>query len=97
MGRVLLAMGMVLAGMAGGLIFWDTETLHGPFLLDDRGTVTMNPCVKPEIPGSWERLWTHDYWGQDALTSPKSHKSFRPITTTTLRWNYAYGGMDTYG
>ena len=33
----------------------------------------------------------------DQLTDPKSHKSFRPITTATLRLNYAWANAVTPG
>mmetsp|Transcript_30524 Transcript_30524/g.58776 ORF Transcript_30524/g.58776 Transcript_30524/m.58776 type:complete len:753 (-) Transcript_30524:423-2681(-) len=99
MGRhTLVTLGAVaVAILTGAVQFFDQETLHGPFLLDDRGTVTQNPCVKPEIPGSWERLWTYDYWCHQKLTDKDSHKSFRPITTLTFRWNYSFHGLDTFG
>jgi len=77
--------------------YWDWETLHGPFLLDDRGTVSQNPSViEAANPKSWARVWTHDYWGHDKLTLPSSHKSFRPITTLSYRWNFIFTGLDTF-
>jgi hypothetical protein len=45
--------------LVGVAQYWDHETLHGPFLLDDRGTVSQNPSViEAAHPQSWERVWT---------------------------------------
>eukprot|EP00299_Pterocystis_sp_00344_P011886 c5617_g1_i1.p1 GENE.c5617_g1_i1~~c5617_g1_i1.p1 ORF type:complete len:676 (+),score=128.13 c5617_g1_i1:160-2028(+) len=42
----------------------------------------------------WD-IWYHDYWGE-SLSSKTSHKSWRPITTYTFRWNYARSGLDLF-
>ncbi|KAK3256699.1 hypothetical protein CYMTET_34178 [Cymbomonas tetramitiformis] len=73
----------------------DWEALNGQFLLDDKGTVTDNPTVRPEAP--WWLLWQRDYWGKDDIGSRQSHKSYRPITNLTFRWNYLYNELDTFG
>jgi hypothetical protein len=45
--------------IVGAVQYWDWETLHGPFLLDDRGTVSQNPSViEAANPKSWARVWT---------------------------------------
>ena len=51
------------------------------------GTVWKNPCLThPNAEWSW--IWQRDFWGRDNLTSPLSHKSWRPLTTATykLQW-----------
>lgn len=41
-------------------------------------------------------LLVHDFWGQN-ITLSDSHKSYRPITVLTYRWNYALHGIDSTG
>jgi hypothetical protein len=36
------------------------------------------------------QILKRDFWGGDQLTDPKSHKSFRPIVTASLRLNYMH-------
>lgn len=38
-------------------------------------------------------LLTHDFWGRD-ISEGLSHKSWRPLTTLTFRWNYLTGGLE---
>mmetsp|Transcript_31612 Transcript_31612/g.70893 ORF Transcript_31612/g.70893 Transcript_31612/m.70893 type:complete len:642 (+) Transcript_31612:563-2488(+) len=55
-----------------------------------------NPnIVDPNL--DWDRLMRTDYWGLEMFDPDKwTHKSFRPLTTLTFRWNYqSFGGMDT--
>ena len=40
-------------------------------------------------------LW-HDFWGQD-ISSPTSHKSYRPLTVLTYRLDFLVYGLDAYG
>lgn len=72
-------------GVIGSGVYWNEEALHGELVYDDAGTVTRNPCVKPDR--AWQDVWKHDFWGTE-LVSSRSHKSFRPVTTMTYRWNY---------
>ena len=79
----------------GVLLFSGNETLHGSFVYDDAGTVQRNPDVDPSKK-TWEEVLTHDIWGEN-LTSPTSHKSFRPVVSWTYRQNHAWGKLDPYG
>ena len=54
----------------------------GEFLFDDVKAITNNRDVLPETPLS--EIFRNDYWGQ-RVTSPSSHKSYRPITVLTFR------------
>jgi len=84
-GRVLL--GSALVGLASLIMFSDPDVLNGAWLLDDQGTVYRNPClVEPDAP--WSCIWQRDFWGRTDLSSPLSHKSWRPLTTLTfkLQW-----------
>lgn len=38
-------------------------------------------------------IFRHDFWG-DSIYSNISHKSYRPITIITFRWNFIFGGLD---
>jgi Flp pilus assembly protein TadD len=58
------------------------------FAFDDAAAVVKNPDVDPASPVSL--LLVHDFWGQD-ITSPRSHKSFRPLTVLSFRLNRLFG------
>ena len=54
--------------------------LSDEFVFDDIPAVRDNPdLVAPDPRG----ILRHDFWGEN-LTSPRSHKSFRPVTTATF-------------
>eukprot|EP00095_Tigriopus_kingsejongensis_P002689 snap_masked-scaffold2248_size18162-processed-gene-0.4 protein:Tk02689 transcript:snap_masked-scaffold2248_size18162-processed-gene-0.4-mRNA-1 annotation:"transmembrane and tpr repeat-containing protein 4-like" len=62
------------------LPFW--PALGGSeFVFDDGPALRRNPDVIGPL--NLTRLWTHDFWG-DPLTSPTSHKSYRPLTVLAL-------------
>ena len=41
-------------------------------------------------------VFSNDFWG-DPISSPESHKSYRPLTVLTFRWNRQLHGMDPLG
>lgn len=43
----------------------------------------------------WQ-IWRHDFWGQN-IEDEYSHKSFRPITTLSFRWNHWWHGLQPRG
>lgn len=45
---------------------------------------------------SLSSLFMNDFWGIP-LQSNDSHKSYRPITVLTFRWNYLVGGLNPIG
>ncbi|GAX24270.1 hypothetical protein FisN_4Lh027 [Fistulifera solaris] len=67
------------------LAYWDHEALHGSLVYDDAGSLKSNPVVTGAVP--WTEVATRDFWGTPMAT-PQSHKSFRPITTLTFRFNW---------
>jgi len=69
------------------------DSLNAPFAYDDEGTIVQNRTIRPETP--MKVLWESDYWSQN-LTSSDSHKSYRPLTTLTFRWNYSRSQLETY-
>ncbi|KAK7475990.1 hypothetical protein BaRGS_00032757 [Batillaria attramentaria] len=66
----------------------------GDFVFDDSEAIVGNKDLLPETPLT--NLLHHDFWGQK-LTN-KSHKSYRPLTILTYRWNYQLaGGLSPWG
>ncbi|XP_077988332.1 protein O-mannosyl-transferase TMTC4-like isoform X1 [Glandiceps talaboti] len=59
------------------------------FTLDDREAILYNNDLRPETPVT-NLLW-HDFWGYN-ITLNGSHKSYRPLTVLTMRWNYIMAG-----
>lgn len=70
------------------------NTLRGEFVLDDYQTVFHNRDVLPSTP--LLDIFKHDYWGAE-ITHVMSHKSYRPLTTLTFRFNYFLHGFDVLG
>ena len=69
------------------LVYCDNTALHGGYVYDDAGSVIKNVVVNGMVP--WKEAFTRDYWGIDMKES-QSHKSFRPITTLSLKANYVF-------
>ena len=57
---------------------WD-----GDFVFDDSEAILNNKDVKLEKP--WQNLFYNDFWGSK-LASNTSHKSYRPLTVVSFRW-----------
>lgn len=62
------------------------------WILDDKMSVLQNPLVI-QTQGMGSRrslldLWYYDFWGQNALHSYSSHKSWRPLCTLSYRLQY---------
>eukprot|EP00980_Cylindrotheca_fusiformis_P012410 scaffold3046_cov105-Cylindrotheca_fusiformis.AAC.9 len=68
--------------------YCDKEALNGKWVYDDAGSVIKNVVVSGKVP--WKEAFTRDFWGSP-MKEAQSHKSFRPITTLTLKANYVYG------
>ena len=64
--------------------YWDPKALNGPFIYDDVASVINNEVVMLKVP--WQEAFRRDFWGTP-MKEPQSHKSYRPITSLTLRWN----------
>lgn len=61
-----------------------SNALFGDFVHDDVVAVTRNPDVLGT--SGIAQLLTDDFWGT-ALSDPRSHKSYRPLTTLSFRYN----------
>lgn len=60
-------------------------SLEGDFVFDDSEAIVGNDDLKADV--HWTDLFQHDFWGK-RLASKHSHKSYRPLTVLTYRWNY---------
>ena len=67
------------------------NALGGDFVMDDNAAVVSNRDVLQLSP--LLSVFSNDYWGTP-LSSPESHKSFRPLTVLTFRLNHALTGLD---
>jgi hypothetical protein len=75
-------------GLIAILAYWDSRALNGGWVYDDAGSVLKNIVVTGMV--DWKQAFTRDYWGVEMSTAA-SHKSFRPITTLTLKANHMWG------
>ncbi|XP_074657309.1 protein O-mannosyl-transferase TMTC4-like [Tubulanus polymorphus] len=67
----------------------------GEFAFDDSEAIVANRDVTTDI--SLDRIFSHDFWGR-RLNSSNSHKSYRPLTVLTFRFNYIVaGGLNPIG
>ena len=83
--------GAVCAILAGLLYL---NTLDCDLVYDDEKAISWNPDLRPSSP--WSVLFSHDFWGS-SMTSPSSHKSYRPLCVATFRLNYLLHGLDPMG
>lgn len=44
----------------------------------------------------WRNIWKNDFWGTP-LSHTGSHKSFRPLTVLSFRWNYYLDQLNPAG
>ncbi|CAG5119359.1 unnamed protein product [Candidula unifasciata] len=66
------------------------NSYDGEFVFDDAEAIENNKDLLPTTPV--QDLLQHDFWGR--TLSNYSHKSYRPLTVLTFRWNYwAAGGL----
>ena len=69
------------------ICYWDS--CRGGFVFDDSEAIVSNKDLRDEIPLG--KLFVHDFWGEN-LSSNASHKSYRPLTILTFRFNYWLAG-----
>ena len=69
----------------------------GKFVFDDTEAIIGNKDVVDPSGTSLQEVFSDDFWG-NKLSSNVSHKSYRPLTTLTFRWNYMLaGGLEPFG
>ncbi|OWF42771.1 transmembrane and TPR repeat-containing protein 1-like [Mizuhopecten yessoensis] len=69
------------------------NSLEGDFLHDDMFAIKSNRDARGE--SSLSEVFYNDFWGK-AMTDKTSHKSYRPITVLTFRWNYYLSNGNPY-
>lgn len=72
-------------------VSWPAVDPSAKFVYDDFPAVLENEVVWAPNETSPVSAFAHDYWG-DPIDSPFSHKSYRPVTTLTFRWNVQWLG-----
>jgi hypothetical protein len=72
--------------------YWNS--LECEFVFDDISAIRDNKDLRPHVP--LKNLLKNDFWGT-SMTKEQSHKSYRPLTVLTFRWNYAIGGLNPTG
>ena len=71
------------------------NSCKGDFVFDDSEAIEGNKDLNPDIPLG--KLFLHDFWGTN-ISSNTSHKSYRPLTILTFRFNYwLAGGLKPWG
>lgn len=67
----------------------------GDFVFDDSEAIIGNKDIEPGTPIA--KVFADDFWGKE-ITHKASHKSYRPLTVLTFRWNYWFaGGRNAFG
>ena len=65
------------------------------FSFDDHRAVLQNADIRTNET-SWFDLLQNDFWGSP-MSSPDSHKSYRPLTVATFRLNYMLHELQPLG
>jgi hypothetical protein len=73
-------------------VYWNS--LPCDFVFDDVTAIRDNRDLRPHVPV--RNLLRNDFWGTP-MHREQSHKSYRPLTVLTFRWNYAAGGLQPVG
>lgn len=90
-GVALLLVGLLFTFAQG---FGFNSWMNG-FHMDDVVAIQKNLDVVNRNSTDWEAFLRHDFWGLDMFSGEWTHKSFRPLTTMTYRWNWLMSGIDT--
>ena len=64
------------------------------FCFDDEIAIVRNQDIRSNT--SWSNLLHNDFWGTP-MSSPDSHKSYRPLTVATFRLNYMLHELQPLG
>lgn len=83
----------LLIGTITFLVF--NNSLSCDFTFDDTSAIILNRHVHTNAT-IWWKLFQVDYWGTP-IKSEHSHKSYRPITSLTFRFNYFFSELNPYG
>ena len=75
------------------LLYWNSLDLTYSF--DDHRVVLQNADIRTNET-TWFDLLSNDFWGTP-MSSPDSHKSYRPLTVATFRLNYMLHELEPLG
>ncbi|KAA0197649.1 Transmembrane and TPR repeat-containing protein 3 [Fasciolopsis buskii] len=64
------------------------------FVFDDASAIKENQDLRPST--YWLELFRNDFWGTP-MNQERSHKSYRPVTVLTFRWNYMLQELNPSG
>ena len=95
--RLMLYFGVFSLGAAVFFEAWSYNSFKNGFHMDDVVAIQKNLDVVNPGYTNWASFLRHDFWGLDMFSGEWTHKSFRPITTLTYRWNWLLSGLDTSG
>ena len=73
-------------------IFVYSNGVYCGFVFDDASAIVDNQDLRSHVQ-PWWILFYNDFWGTP-MAHDSSHKSYRPLTVLTFRWNYALAGLD---
>ncbi|TGZ71533.1 hypothetical protein CRM22_002581 [Opisthorchis felineus] len=74
------------------VVYWNA--LFCGFVFDDASAIKDNPDLRPST--NWTDLFFNDFWGTP-MKEERSHKSYRPVTVLTFRFNYLLHQLDPVG
>ena len=70
------------------------NTLDGDLVHDDRFAILENPDISNQL--DIASVFSNDFWGTPIHT-PKSHKSYRPLTVLSFKLNHYFHGFSPQG
>lgn len=88
------ASALIVLAVCAWLPAWQYKIFNNGFFMDD-AMIARNPNVVGDF--SWSQLLRSDYWGLDMFAGTWTHKSFRPFTVLTFRWNFLLHGFESSG
>lgn len=74
------------------VVYWNA--LSCKFVFDDITAIVENKDLRSYTP--LRNLLANDFWGTP-MSKEQSHKSYRPLTVLTFRWNYWWGETQPLG
>ena len=82
----------LVCAVMGGVLY--LNSLSCGFAFDDKAVILDNQDIRPNV--SWTNILMNDFWGTP-MSSPDSHKSYRPLTMATFRLNYMLHELQPLG
>ena len=82
-----------ICAIVGFVVYFNSLDLA--FSFDDMSAVVKNSDIRTNET-TWFDLLLNDFWGTP-MSSPDSHKSYRPLTVATFRLNYMLHELEPLG